>query len=363
MATERKLDQEDSALLTRLMILGAQTALPVELSGTELMRLIGVIYRDTHNADKLPPSVSALIVPATGYYEIRDDWFSEPFTFTETSAVNDHVSLFLAAKQDIPDFVTYLRCLSELHKRRLKYSRILKAQPMPKMIQVSPRALLEYRGVDIEALASWITWRKWFFDLDNRSGQESGYLFEPILANALGGEPASAKRSPIRRAADATKRRQVDCVIVKADGTKLAYEFKLRVTIAASGQGRFAEETDFAIDCRKSGYQPVLVVLDPTPNQRLTDLETAFRDAGGRAYIGDAAWEHLEQEAGATMARFIEEYVRKPIREVSVCEGKLLDFAAKQRVDGDIELSFGSVTRVISRDEDLSLEQRGEDNE
>ena len=359
MAVTPKLDREDSALLTRVMILGAQTALPVELSGTELMRLIGVIYRDTDNTEKLPSQIASKIVPDADYYEIEGDWFSERFSLTE----HDHVSLFLAAKRDIPDFITYLRCLSELHKRRLKYLRILKAQPIPKMIQISPRALLEYGGMDVEALGSWMTWRKWFFDLDNRSGQESGYLFEPILANALGGEPASAKHSPIRRTADKNQRRQVDCVIVKADGTKLAYEFKLRVTIAASGQGRFSEETDFAIDCRNSGYQPVLVVLDPTPNHRLSDLEAAFRDAGGFAYTGDAAWEHLEQEAGATMARFIERYVRKPIREVSAYEGKLRDFAAKRRADGNIELLIGDVAKLILRDEDVSLESGGSTGE
>lgn len=58
-------------------------------------------------------------------------------------------------------------------------------------------------------------------------------LFEPILAAALGGVPFPAKKSPVKRAEDPTKGRQVDCVVDRD-----AYEFKIRVTIAASGQGR-----------------------------------------------------------------------------------------------------------------------------
>ena len=79
------------------------------------------------------------------------------------------------------------------------------------MIQVSPRALVEYGGLQPDALASWLTWRKWFYDLDNRAAQETGYLFEPILAAALGGEAKGAKNSPIKRTDDASKGRQVDC--------------------------------------------------------------------------------------------------------------------------------------------------------
>src|SRR5207245_2002841 len=57
----------------------------------------------------------------------------------------------------------------------------------------------------------------------------------------------SAKKSPIKRTDNPKFGRQVDCL----DG-KHAYEFKMRVTIAASGQGRFKEELDFARDCNQS---------------------------------------------------------------------------------------------------------------
>jgi hypothetical protein len=117
--------------------------------------------------------------------------------------------------REIPDLKTYLSCLASLHKRRKKYSLILRAQPIPKMIQVSPRALVEFGSMQPDALASWLTWRKWFYDLDNRSAQETGYLFEPILAAALGGEAKGSKNSPIKRTDDPSKGRQVDFVLGK----------------------------------------------------------------------------------------------------------------------------------------------------
>ena len=95
-----------------------------------------------------------------------------------------------------------------------------------------------------------------------------------------------------------------------------AYEIKLRVTIAASGQGRWREELAFPQDCQASGYTPVLVVLDPTLNPKLQELGNAFIRAGGEAYTGQAAWEHLKATAGPIMARFLELYVHTPIQSL-----------------------------------------------
>ncbi|MCP3176101.1 hypothetical protein MJO47_03210 [Desulfuromonas sp. KJ2020] len=357
MPRDSRLTADENRLLTKLMLLGPQTALPIELLGTELSKLIGIIYRDTENTQRLPENIRNVIVPNQNYYDIDFEWFEDT---TNMNGI-DYINLFLDGKRDIPDFITYLRCLSELHKRRKKYAKILVAQPIPTMVQVSPRSLLEYGGLQVDALASWITWRKWFFDIDNRSAQESGYLFEPILASALGGEPASGRNSPILRTGEQNKRRQVDCVLIRPDGARVAYEFKLRVTIAASGQGRFGEEVGFANDCINSGYRPILIVLDPTPNHRLADLENAFRESGGEAYVGDAAWEHLEQEAGNTMANFIERYVREPIRQVSNYENHLLDFAAKRHEDGNIEIKLGEIVKLIERCEDDSVSDTDED--
>jgi hypothetical protein len=160
------------------------------------------------------------------------------------------------------------------------------------------------------------------FDIDNRAAQETGYLFEPIIASAIGGVPTSSTKSPVRRRGNRAQGRQVDCIRDTS-----AYEIKLRVTIAASGQGRWQEELDFPADCRVSGFKPILLVLDPTDNPKLRELVRTFTatatfgpTAGsfvgddGEAYVGDAAWTHLEGRAGATMSLFIEKYVRGPIQ-------------------------------------------------
>ncbi len=213
--------------------------------------------------------------------------------------------------QLVPDSDTYFACLATLQKARLKYSKVLEYQPIPTMDQVGPRVLLQYGQMGSKALAGFLLWRKWLFDIDNRAGQETGYLFEPIIAYAIGGSPLSASKSPIRRTQDKHKGRQVDCI-----RGKLAYEIKIRVTIAASGQGRWQEELDFPVDCRHSGYTPVLLVLDPTPNPKLTELAAAFENERGERYIGDDAWKHLEEAAGRTMSVFLEKYVRQPITEM-----------------------------------------------
>ena len=153
-----------------------------------------------------------------------------------------------------------------------------------------------------------------------RCGQPRGprnrVPLEPVIAYAIGGTPAPAKRSPVKRHRDKTKGRQVDCII-----DDRAYELKIRVTIAASGQGRWQEELDFPIDCRKSGFKPVLVCLDGTKNPKLKALQAAFRKQKGEVYIGDDAWSHLEDLAGDTMGEFIDNYVRRPIQTL-LAEGE-----------------------------------------
>ena len=354
-----RLNAEESRFLTKVITLGAATELPVLMSMGELVRLIGVIFYDTGFGNALNESMPHLwrqINPCSDYYDKPTSWFLEPVEL----APMDHIALLRFGSVTILDFSTYLRCLSELHKRRRKYEMILSAQPLPKMLQVSPRALVEYGSMDIQALASWLTWRKFFYDLDNRSAQETGYLFEPILAAAIGGEQQAARARVVTRTGDPSKGRQVDCWKVLPDGTRLAYEFKLRVTIAASQQGRFGEEVQFARDCMNSGAIPVLVILDPTPNIRMTALVEAFEEAGGHAFIGEAAWQHLEDEAGPTMSKFIEHYVKRPVFEVSqfeadVGQSELLTFIA--RLEGnEILLSLGNHQKRIQRREDPTLE-------
>jgi hypothetical protein len=243
-----------------------------------------------------------------------------------------------------PDADTYFACLANLHKRRLKYERILETQAFPTIDQVGPRCLLQFGTMSAESLAALLFWRKWFFDIDNRAGQETGYLFEPIIAHAIGGSPFSAKKSPVRRTADSSKGRQVDCI-----RDKFAYEFKIRVTIASSGQGRWQEELDFPVDCQESGYLPILIVLDPTPNPKLDQLEKVFLQQQGEVFKGEKAWAHLDDAAGRTMALFLEKYVRYPLQSLlAETPQPLPDFSAAVR-DGNVILSIGNEPLNINR--------------
>ncbi|NOD32830.1 restriction endonuclease [Ruegeria atlantica] len=244
-----------------------------------------------------------------------------------------------------PDADTYFACLASLHKARLKYQVILETQPIPTLEQVGPRGLLQYGTISPSSLTALLFWRKWMFDIDNRAGQETGYLFEPVIAHALGGTPVPARRSPVKRTRDSSKGRQIDCLI-----NQRAYEIKLRVTIAASGQGRWGEELDFPVDCRASGYTPVLVVLDGTLNPKLTELSRAFRDNGGEVFVGDAAWEHLDDIAGGTMSVFIDNYVREPLDHLFDELPKELPQLVLEHTDQGITIRVGEDELAIHRD-------------
>ncbi|RLT42021.1 MAG: restriction endonuclease [Chloroflexi bacterium] len=243
-----------------------------------------------------------------------------------------------------PDADTYFVCLATLQKARLKYARILEYQPLPTMDQVGPRALLQYGQMRAESLAGFLLWRKWLFDIDNRAGQKTGYLFEPIVASAIGGVSFSAGKSPIRRRTDLSKGRQVDCI-----REQYAYEIKLRVTIAASGQGRWYEELEFPLDCRTSGFIPVLIVFDPTPNAKLTELIAAFESARGETYVGEAAWEHLEKAAGRAMSIFIEKYVKAPLSHTLEFQADQLPDIGFRMTEDSFVVTVGEETTVYAR--------------
>jgi hypothetical protein len=272
----------------------------VGLSDEMCTYLIGRIVRDlglSKQFPELPRTIPAFFTPGS----------------LEELVIPGHdpKRLFERMVTAAPDADTYFACLATLHKARLKYERILSTQLPPTLEQVGPRGLLQYGKLSAEGLAAFLFWRKWFFDIDNRAGQETGYLFEPIIAYAMGGTPAPAGSSPVKRHSDRSKGRQVDCLL-----DDRAYELKMRVTIAASGQGRWQEELDFPVDCRRSGFRPVLVCMDGTPNPKLDALVRAFRRQKGEVYVGDDAWRHLDQLAGKTMSRFLDTYVRAPIQDL-----------------------------------------------
>lgn len=286
--------------------------------------------------------------PDNNFYNIPISWFDEQ----AGSAIGPaQIVQFLTNCFDKDnDFALFIDNLSALHRRRVKYRRILSAQPIPNMDQVGPRALLEYGGCNTTLLANWMIWRKWIYDIDNRSAQETGYLFEPLLASCLGGEPVGSRNSPVKRL-DANGRptnqgRQIDCLV---PSTNRVYELKLRVTIAASGQGRFGEELSFATESQAAGFTPVLLVLDPTPSARLDELSGMFLSCGGIFYHGEEAWRHMEQEAGDVVSIFIEKYIRPAIQGIEEIEVTLPRSISLTWTDQTIEISDTSNSYVINR--------------
>ena len=249
----------------------------VTLSENELFCLLSQCCLDLGLAagiSKLPALSSP--PPSNDYYRLPLAWFQTSQAGCPSAAAL--VESLAGCVAHEPDFRLYFENLATLHKRRMKYQRILSTQPKPTMNQIGPRSLLEFGGVNEGLLASWLVWRKWIFDVDTRAAQETGYLFEPVLASCLGGQAVGSKNSPVKRVNErgepTGEGRQIDCY----DGeSQLAYEFKLRVTIAASGQGRFGEERSFPREARVAGLTPVLIVLDPTPSPRLTHLISTTR--------------------------------------------------------------------------------------
>lgn len=120
----------------------------------------------------------------------------------------------------------------------------------------------------------------------------------------------------------------------------------MRVTIAASGQGRFQEELDFAEDCYSSGYKPMLLVLDPTPSTKYSDLKKQFERHGGQALSGEEAWQHIASKSGEVMSTFIAKYVKKPL-EVVEANDELESLTIKPE-DGNFSIFIGD-TEIIKR--------------
>jgi ApaLI-like restriction endonuclease. len=290
----------------------------VMLTNLDIKILLHILCRDLEiqtPVDLCAPDLDYYKIPME-VYESRDCCLSD--------AELMHAFQYVMSLND--DYPIYMKNLCALHRRRIKYSRILSTQMKADFEQISPRSLLEYGLAPSKLLCNWMLWRKWIYDIDNRSAQEAGYLFEPIVAGCMGGAPVGAKCSPVKRVdkdGNQTKDgRQIDCYIPVEEK---AYELKLRVTIAASGQGRWGEELSFPFECKVAGITPYLLVLDPTPSHRLTDLIKAYEDAGGFYYLGEDAWAKMESEAGQIMGKFVEKYIRPPLQDMSSIESDTLD--------------------------------------
>lgn len=291
-------------------------------------------------------NINEIELPAQEYYDIPLDWFDSVNCKTSSDVIDALAKCFNKSN----DFALFIENLTALHRRRVKYRRILSNQPAPTMDQIGPRVLLEYGISDTELLANWMVWRKWIYDIDNRSAQETGYLFEPLLASCLGGEPVGARNSPVKRLDSSGNKtnngRQIDCFV---PATNTAYELKLRVTIAASGQGRFGEELSFPVESQAAGLKPVLLVLDPTPSDRLTELSEKFIQCDGEFYHGDAAWDHMEEQAGEVVSVFIDKFIKPAIQDIeSIILPKERSLSLDWS-DSEIKISTPVSTYVINR--------------
>ncbi len=318
----------------------------VVISDGELNALLSIAVKDlgwSHNE----LDIDRVDAP-NEYYEIPMDWFDEQAKVGVKA--NRIIQSLKSCFENDNDFGLYIENLTALHRRRVKYRRILSSQPTPNMDQIGPRALLEYGACNTTLLANWMVWRKWIYDIDNRSAQETGYLFEPLLASCLGGEPVGSKNSPVKRIDSnghpTNQGRQIDCLVPSNNRT---YELKLRVTIAASGQGRFGEELSFAEESQAAGFTPVLLVLDPTPSNRLTELSEKYLACGGAFYHGEEAWKHMEQEAGKVVSVFIEKYIKPAIQGIEEIEIGYPKSISLRWSDQEIEISDGASSYIINR--------------
>ena len=96
--------------------------------------------------------INSIDLPSLNYYEIDLEWFDN-LKFPELQTSDILAILGACVKKD-NDFSLYIENLCALHRRRVKYKRILSAQPLPNMDQVGPRVLLEYGRCNLSLLAT-----------------------------------------------------------------------------------------------------------------------------------------------------------------------------------------------------------------
>jgi len=317
----------------------------IVISDGELFSLICIALNNLNwSFEEL--AITPVELPDDDYYKIPMSWFEKKNNIEPKTIISAIKSCF----QKDNDFSLFIENLSALHRKRVKYKRILSTQHVPNMDQIGPRVLLEYGGCDTTLLANWMVWRKWIYDIDNRSAQETGYLFEPLLASCLGGEPVGSRNSPVKRLDNngeaSSKGRQIDCLVPSNNKT---YELKLRVTIAASGQGRFGEELSFPVESMAAGFTPVLLVLDPTPSDRLTELSEKYLECGGEFYHGEEAWSHIEKEAGSVVSVFIDKYIKPAIQEVEAVDIPMLETITLNWTKQSVEISSSQSSYIIER--------------
>lgn len=322
----------------------------VEITPQEVALLTAITHLDLHPGD-VPPWITRDLyaIASKGFYDIGPNDICQLDVRTDSMAYD---TLIKAGVNDLssPEYL-YLTNLAALYRRRTKYFRILNQQPFPSFDQIGPRCFLEYGNCESKLLFSWMSWRKLAFDLDNRSAQETGYLFEPILASCMGGVSVGPRNSLVRRLDDDGKPtrdgRQIDCYV---EDTNTVYELKMRMSIAASGQGRFNEELSFPREAAAAGLKPVLIVFDPTPTKRLIELQAAYAMAGGESATGDEAWALLKGSSERGMATFIEKYIEPPITAARHGISGIPGSITLEATQCDLTISGGGSTYAFARE-------------
>jgi hypothetical protein len=150
-------------LFTKCKMHGSGDA-QVILADTELYALICIAIGDLGwSFQEL--GIESIELPNTDYYQINLTWFNQ-VDIAELNPDKILAALDCCIKKD-NDFFLYIDNFSALHRRRVKYQRILSQQPLPNMDQIGPRVLLEYGYCNLTLLANWMVWRKWIYDIDN----------------------------------------------------------------------------------------------------------------------------------------------------------------------------------------------------
>jgi hypothetical protein len=125
-------------LLAQCKVHGSGDA-QVMLSDSELYALF---YLSIHDLgwDQDRFGFEEIRLPDNAYYQIPVTWFSN---LNIAAATPDSLLQILdTACQYHRDYSLYISNLAALHRRRMKYARILAEQPLPNMDQIAPAACL-----------------------------------------------------------------------------------------------------------------------------------------------------------------------------------------------------------------------------
>lgn len=281
----------------------------IAISPKEVLLILHIAYTDLYKEEYASLLEAFTLLAKQGFYHIP---FKEIEALPEIEADLCFDIMTRCGVTDINNILyLYFKNLCDLYRRRFKYHIILKNQPFPGVNQIVPRSLLEYGNCSNSLLADWLQWRKWIFDIDNRSAQETGYIFEPILASCLGGEAVSASNSPVKRIDDYGN---------------------------LTNNGR-----------QNAGYTPILVVFDGTESLLLTKLKRQYTKCGGKYFIGEDAWKILSERAGREMSIFINKYIYPPINDIEQAMTSRLGKIQLELRDSQLTVNNGTDEYVINR--------------